>query len=599
MTEPDTALDQRFSAPGAEAAGWDETRRALEEAQLSWICTVRADGRPHLTPLVAVWLDGALYFSTGADEQKAVNLRGNPHVLLLTGCHRWNEGLDVVAEGDAVRVTDDALSPGSLRPGPESGTGSGSSRSATAALSTPTAGRRWCSRSGRPRSSRSPRAASARHATASPNLPRGSSGLRAGEEARAARLPWFYGCGCHPVRVRTAYRCRAYPDEAQQQMLARTFGCVRLVWNRTLAERHARYQAEGKGVSYAESDRALTAMKKDPELGFLSQVSSVPLQQALRHQHAAFQAFFARRARYPRFKSRRGRQSATYTRSAFRMRDGQLWLAKTAAPLSFTWTWPDRDVATLDPTSVTVAKDPAGRWFVTFHVDAPDPAPLPATGENAGVDVGLKDFAVLSTGAKIPHPKDWERHEKRLKRYQRKLARCQRGSANRAKAKRKVARAHARITDARRDFLHKASTDLVRRFDVIAVEDLNVFGMVRNRSLARAISCTGWAGFRAMLEYKAQRYGRTILAVDRFYPSSKTCSACGHLLAALSLGTRQWTCPGFGTRHDRDHNAAKNILAAGLAVTACGGSVRRAGATRARSPVKQEPRPVRAGIPVP
>jgi putative transposase len=387
-------------------------------------------------------------------------------------------------------------------------------------------------------------------------------------------------------------------------MLARTFGCVRVVWNRTLAARHARYQAQGKGISYAESDRALTELKKEPGLAFLTEVSSVPLQQALRHQQVAFTAFFAGRARYPRFKSRSSRQSATYTRSAFRMKNGQLRLAKTAAPLSFTWTWPGLDVTSLDPTSVTVARDPAGRWFVTFHVDVADPAPLPARGQNAGVDVGLTRFAVLSTGEKIAHPRDWERHEKRLKRYQRRLARCQRGSANRAKARRKVARTHARITDARRDFLHKTSIDLVRRFDVIAVEDLNVSGMVRNRSLARAISCTGWAGFRGMLEYKAQRYGRTVVAVDRWYPSSKTCSACGHLLAALSLETRHWTCPGCGTRHDRDINAAQNILAAGLAAgagngaDACGGTVRRAGATRTRVPVKQEPRPAREGIPV-
>ncbi len=165
-------------------------------------------------------------------------------------------------------------------------------------------------------------------------------------------------------------------------MLARTFGCVRVAWNRTLAARHARYRAEGKGISYAESDRALTAMKKDPDLGFLNEVSSVPLQQALRHQHAAFSAFFAGRARYPRFKSRRGRQSATYTRSAFRMRDGHLWLAKTAAPLRFVWTWPGVDVTALDPTSVTVTRDPAGRWFVTFHVDVPGPgAPAPCGPE--------------------------------------------------------------------------------------------------------------------------------------------------------------------------------------------------------------------------
>ena len=244
------------------------------------------------------------------------------------------------------------------------------------------------------------------------------------------------------------------------------------------------------------------------------------MQQALRHQQAAFTAFFAGRARYPRFKSRDSRQSATYTRSAFRMKDGRLWLAKTATPLNFVWTWPGVDVTSVDPTSVTVVRDPAGRWFVTFHVDVADPVPLPARGENVGVDVGLTYFAVLSTGEKLAHPRDWERHEKRLKRYQRRLSRCQRGSANRAKAKVKVAREHARITDARHDFLHKTSTDLVRRFDVIAVENLNVSGMVHNRPLARAISCTGWAEFRDMLDYKSQRCGGQVIAVDRWYPCS-------------------------------------------------------------------------------
>ena len=155
--------------------------------------------------------------------------------------------------------------------------------------------------------------------------------------------------------MRTAYRCRAYPDEAQQQILTRTFGCVRLVWNRTLAKRHRLYRIERKSLSYAASDAALTVLKKDPELSFLNEVSSVPLQQALRHQHKAFGGFFAGRARYPRFKSRRGRQSATYTRSAFSMRNGRLRLAKTSAPLSFAWTWPDVDVAGLDPTAVTVS----------------------------------------------------------------------------------------------------------------------------------------------------------------------------------------------------------------------------------------------------
>jgi len=388
-----------------------------------------------------------------------------------------------------------------------------------------------------------------------------------------------------------AYRCRAYPAEAQQKVLNRTFGCARVVWNRTLAARQARWQAERKGTSYAETDRALTAMKRDPDLEFLNHVSAVPLQQALRHQQAAFTAFFQKRAGYPRFKSRRGRQSATYTRAAFRLRGGALWLAKTAAPLRYVWTWPEVDPARLDPTSVTVARDPAGRWFVTFQVDAPVPEPLAATDHSVGVDVGLSSFAALSTGKKIAHPQDWERHERRLKRWQRRLARCQEGSRNRARRAVKVARAHARIADARRDFLHKTSTRLIRENDLIAVEDLNVSGMVRNRRLARAISCTGWGEFRRQLAYKCGRYGRDLVVISRWYPSSKTCSACGYLLAELSLDTRHWTCPSCGTRHDRDINAAKNILAAGLAVTACGAGVRHLEASPVRSAVKQEPDP--------
>ena len=408
----------------------------------------------------------------------------------------------------------------------------------------------------------------------------------------------IYGKTSYTVSMRVGFQCRAYPDQAQQAMLNRTFGCVRVVWNRTLAVRHARWRAHRKGTSYSQADRALTAMKHDPELAFLNEVPAVPLQQALRHQERAFSAFFAKRARYPRFKSRAGRQAATYTRAAFRMKDGELYLAKMAVPLRYTWTRPGIDPATLDPTSVTVARDPAGRWFVTFQADMPDAEALPATGRAVGVDVGLIDFAVLSTGERTGHPKNWERHHLRLKRYQRRLARCRKGSKNRAKARVKVARVHARIADARRDFLHKTSTSLIRRFDVIAIEDLNVSGMVRNRRLARAISCTGWGEHRRMLEYKAQRYGRRVAVIDRWYPSSRTCSGCGHLLASLSLQTRHWTCPACGAQHDRDVNAATNILAAGLAMTACGGTVRRKGAPPARVSVKQETQRARApGIP--
>jgi putative transposase len=256
-----------------------------------------------------------------------------------------------------------------------------------------------------------------------------------------------------------------------------------------------------------------------------------------------------------------------------------------------------------------VSRTAAG--FVTFALDQPNPTPLPATGRGVGIDLGLTDFAVLSTGETIAHPRHMDLHQRRLRHYQRVLARKQRGSANRAKARPKLARQHARVRDARRDFLHKTSTDLVRRFDTIVLEDLHVAGMVRSggarkRGLNRSIAQTGWAQLRTMLTYKAERAGRRLLVLDRWYPSSKTCSACGHLLAILSLRTRVWVCPGCGARHDRDLNAAKNILAAGLAAAAgddpdgeaCGDGVRRQGSSLPQSSMKQEHPAARPGTPV-
>jgi putative transposase len=404
--------------------------------------------------------------------------------------------------------------------------------------------------------------------------------------------------------VRTAYKCRAYPDTEQVNVLNRTFGCVRVVWNRTLAWRHARYHGEKARTSFAQANAHLTAMKAIEELSWLNEVSSVPLQQAIRHQQAAFSNFFAGRARYPRYKSRTGRQSAEYTRSGFRYRDGRLFLAKMDTPLSFVWSWPGIDPASLDPTTVTVTRDPCGRWYVSLAVDVADPVRFPATGAAVGVDLGVKDFAVTSGGEKIPNPRKLGLRERNLARYQRRLARCQRGSRNREKARAKVARAHRKVRASRADFLHRTSARLVRENDVIVIEDLNVKGMVRNRSLAKAISDCGWGEFRRQVEYKAAAGGRHLIVIDRWYPSSKTCSNCGHLLADLSLSTRTWQCPSCRTRHDRDHNAAKNILAAGLAVArsypgdVCGADVRHSGSSRVQSAVKQEPQPVTAGIPV-
>jgi putative transposase len=401
---------------------------------------------------------------------------------------------------------------------------------------------------------------------------------------------------CKVPVMRTAYKCRAYPDPEQAAMFGRTFGCVRLVWNKTLAERRRAYRTDGKRTSYKETDAALTMWKKTEELAFLSEVSSVPLQQALRHQHAAFANFYAGRARHPRFKSRHSRQSAHYTRSAFRMKNAELWMAKSTAPLEFVWSFDDVDPATLTPTMVVISRDPDGRWYVTFAADIDTPEALPAAGHAIGIDLGVKDFAVTSDGDRVANPRHLERKAANLARYQRRMARKQPGSVNRRKAKEKVARACRKVRNARRDFLHRTSTDLIRRADVIVIEDLAVANMVRNRSLARAISDCGWGEFRRQLEYKAERAGRTLVVIDRWYPSSKTCSACGHLLDELSLSTRRWTCPGCRTRHDRDHNAAKNILAAGRVAAGggasgdvCGADVRRQESSLPRSAAKQKP----------
>lgn len=372
-------------------------------------------------------------------------------------------------------------------------------------------------------------------------------------------------------------------------MLHRTFGCVRLVWNKTLAERQLRYDAEGKRTSYKETDATLTAWKKTAELAFLGEVSSVPLQQTLRHQHTAFAGFFAGRAKYPRFKSRANRQVAHYTRSAFRLCGGVLKLAKTVSPLRFVWSFTGVDLADLDPTMVIVSREPDGRWYVTLAVDTgADPDPLEKTGHAIGIDLGVTDLAVTSDGRRIANPRHLERKARNLARYQRRMSRCQPGSSNRDKARAKVARAHRKVRHARADFLHRTTTTLVRTADTIVVEDLNTSGMLKNRHIARAISDCGWGELRRQLEYKCRRAGRNLVVIDRWYPSSKTCSACGHVLAELSLSVRFWTCASCRTRHDRDANAAMNILAAGLAVSACGGDVRHSGSSRVQSPMKQE-----------
>ena len=370
--------------------------------------------------------------------------------------------------------------------------------------------------------------------------------------------------------IKRAYRFRFYPTPEQETILARTFGCARFAYNHMLRLRTDAWMQRQERVGYHETSAALTALKKQPEFVWLNEVSSVPLQQALRHLQTAFVNFWAKRAKYPQFKRKDGPQSAEYTTSAFKWEGQSLKLAKMDAPLAIRWSRTIPKAAKV--TTVTVSRDTAGRYFVSLLCDDAVAA-KPAAQGKVGIDLGLTHFAILSNGEKIAAPNTFRKNEAKLAKLQRRLAKKTKGSNRRKKARLKVAKLHAKIADSRRDFLHKLSTRLVNENQVIAVESLSVSNMQKNRCLAKSISDASWAEFVRQLEYKANWYGRTLVGIDRWYPSSKRCSDCGHTVSKLPLSVREWVCPECGTLHDRDINAARNVLAAGLAVSAHGESV--------------------------
>jgi putative transposase len=375
------------------------------------------------------------------------------------------------------------------------------------------------------------------------------------------------------MRQKRAYRYRCYPTPAQVAVLARTFGCARFVYNWALRLRTDAYYQRQERISYAGTSAALTTLKQQPDTTWLNEVSSVPTQQALRHLDKAFRNFFEGRAKYPTFHKKRSAQSAEYTTSAFRWDAEQrmLTLAKMEGPLRIHWSRPLPHGAI--PTTVTLSRDIAGRYFVSILLED-EIAPLPPVDTQVGIDLGLYDMVVLDSGEKVGNPRYFQAYEKRLANAKRRLAKKKIGSRNRDKARRTVARIHARIADRRRDFTHKLSTRLIRENQTICIESLQVKAMAKHPTLAKAIHDVGWGEFVRQMEYKAAWYGRTLVRIDKWYPSSKRCSACGHILDSLSLDIRHWTCPACGSVHDRDVNAAQNILAAGLAVSACGEAVR-------------------------
>ncbi|GAA0296299.1 RNA-guided endonuclease InsQ/TnpB family protein [Streptomyces turgidiscabies] len=382
------------------------------------------------------------------------------------------------------------------------------------------------------------------------------------------------------------YAFRLYPEPGQRRALARAFGCARVVFNDAVRTREDARAAQKPYPSAATlSQQLITRAKNTPERSWLADVSSVVLQQALRDAEAAYRNFFSslkgerrgRRVGAPRFRSRKdSRQAIRFTANA-RWKitsSGRLSLPKIG-DVKVEWS----RVLPVTPSSVTVILDAAGRYFASFVIDTggetdrarwDDPDPEAAIG----IDLGLTHFGVLSDGTKIASPRFLRRAEKKLKKAQRELSRKRKGSRNRAKARLKVARAHATVADARKEFHHQLSTRLIRENQAVAVEDLAVSGLARTR-LAKSVHDAGWAQFVTMLEYKAQRYGRTFVKIGRFEPTSQVCSTCGHRDGPKPLHVREWTCPACNTLHDRDHNAALNVKqAAGLAASACGAPVR-------------------------
>lgn len=353
--------------------------------------------------------------------------------------------------------------------------------------------------------------------------------------------------------IRKAFRYRLYPNQEQKRMLAVQFGHARFVWNWGLNVRKSTYLSTGKWVSYYDLKRQMTALKHQPNTEWLKDADSQVLQAKIEDLDRAYKNFFEKRAKYPRYKSKKSKQSIRYPQR-FKFKDGRIYLPKVGwvkfvqhRPLEGT------------PKSVTVSKTKSGEYYASVMCEIEHPV-QPNGKPPVGIDLGLSHFVTLSTGEKIEHPAYLRKAEKRLRRLQRRLSRRRKGSSGWEKARTLLARQHEHVARQRADFLHKLSSRLVADHGAIAIEDLNVSGMVRNHRLAKSISDSGWSMFVRFCEYKSDWYGAEVVKVDRFFPSSKTCNVCWHVLVSLPLSVRAWKCPACGTNHDRDINAAINIL---------------------------------------
>jgi putative transposase len=369
--------------------------------------------------------------------------------------------------------------------------------------------------------------------------------------------------------LKRVYRFRMKPNKEQEQSLLQQAGARRFVWNWALARRKAYYKEHGKGIPASQLGRELTELKRQPGKEWLREIDSQILQQVLRDLKRAFTNFFEHRARYPRFKLRKRDKARFRIPQRVKVVDGKVYVPKVG--------WIRiRQTEPIDgqTKSATFKMDAIGHWYVTLvsHFDVPDiPEALPDPEMVVGIDAGLKDFAALSTSSedKIPAPRFFRANESRLARAQRAVSRRKKGSNRREKAKNRVARVHRRIANCRKNFLHQHSTKIIRSFDGVCIEDLNIKALVKTK-LGKSFSDAAHGEFRRQLAYKALWYGKRLIIIDRFFPSSKHCHNCGFINHDLELSDREWRCPQCGRLLDRDHNAALNIRDEGIRILAAG-----------------------------